>query len=86
MLPYVAAALIQLVLAAASTALAWYGISALRIVARIEGNSALTSSPSLVFWGVVLLGVAFAVLCLARLWTVYRAWQAHYSKKPLHSN
>lgn len=76
MFSYLAAALIQLALAATSAVLAWYGISALRIVARAEGTAGLASGRNLVFWGMVVLGVVFASLFLVRLRTVYRAWQA----------
>ena len=76
MFPYLAAALIQLVLAAASAVLAWYGVSALRIVARVEGTAGLASGPSLVFWGMVVLGLVFAALFLVRLRTVHRRWRA----------
>ena len=76
MFPYLAAALIQLVLAAASAVLAWYGMNALRIVARVEGTAGLASGRNLVFWGMVVLGLVFAALFLVRLRTVHRAWQA----------
>jgi TRAP-type C4-dicarboxylate transport system permease small subunit len=85
-LPYLAATLIHLVLAAMAAVLAWYGVSALRIVARTEGTSALTSSENLVFWGATLFGVAAAALCFVRLRTIYRRWQTHNSKEALPSN